>query len=225
MSQLIVNMGLIHVDAYSRPTLHQNIQRDSREKKPSPDFMPTISSLARCTLTTLGISFADMAFSNVATYIATKKLGFCFGNVISENGIGFLRHIERNIARVNGISISLLGESLGTTIMIPALCEEVEFRWFVQDVLLTKLPKKIIEQISPQMTSIINSVPARISRVAATAIIFALLHTHALPCSEGGGIHQLIGGLLYGSIYEMSGGSLLYCTNLHFIYNLVCSYR
>lgn len=184
-----------------------------------------VDSFTKNVLMIGALSTIDLTVTPKIAQIATQALGFCLGNFISTPGINWIASLVSPLARLNNKVGNLFGSNITSSIFAPALCEEVEFRWFVQDILLKKLPKKVIEKIAPDMANIVDSMPARISRVAAAALFFAICHAHALECAEGGGIYQLMGGLLYGALYEFSDNSLVNCINLHCIYNLVDALR
>jgi membrane protease YdiL (CAAX protease family) len=180
-----------------------------------------IDSFSKTILMLGAFSTVDLTVTPKIVQIASQTLGLCLGNFISKPGINWVASLVNPLARLNNKIGHLFGSNITASIFVPALCEELEFRWFLQDILLKKLPKKVIEKIAPDMANIVDSMPARISRVAAAALIFAICHTHALDCAEGGGMEQLVGGLLYGALYEFAENSLVNCINLHCIYNLV----
>lgn len=179
-----------------------------------------LKTFGKYTLAAAGMSLIDATLTPKIMSLAADKLGFCLSNFLPKNGIHFLFSIESPIAKLNDKLGSLFGNTLAGGIMIPAICEEVQFRWFIQEVVFHTLPKKILEKIAPDLTYLVDSLPARISRVAAAAIIFSLIHAHALECSNGGGISQLIGGLLYGAMYECSDYTIVHNVNAHIFFNL-----
>ena len=136
-----------------------------------------------------------------------------------KHGVNLLSKLIKPLVNLNSKISSLFGSNVSAEFFIAAVCEELEFRWFVQEILLHQLPKKILEISAPDLAKKLETLPARISRVALAALIFALCHTQALDCTQGGGISQLMGGLLYGSLYEFMDLSMVNCINLHFLYN------
>jgi hypothetical protein len=148
-----------------------------------------------------------------------SSLGFCLGSFVPKGSRSWCKYIGNSLGRLNGDIGRIFGENLTSEVMVPAACEEIEFRWFVQEVLLRKLPRAVLQKIAPHLTGMVDSLPARISRIAAAALFFALCHAYVLDCAAGGGISQLMGGLLYGAIYEYTG-SLSSCISMHFLYNL-----
>lgn len=187
----------------------------------SPETQDFSTALAKTVLLTGAISVADIKLTPFITHIVSHNFGFCLGNFLSGAGTRALASIVNPIVSVNARISRLFGSNLAAEIMMPALCEEVEFRWFVQDILLKELPRKILEQVSPKHAHLVDSEIVRINRIAASALFFAYCHLHALGCSTGGGINHLVGGLLYGAIYEYSDWSLFGVVNLHTMFNLV----
>lgn len=125
------------------------------------------------------------------------------------------------IARLNNGIACLFGSNVASDVFVPAICEEIEFRWGVQELLLRQAPKKFLEYVAPKYANLVDSTPARINRIVLTALLFAYCHVEVLDCSNGGGINELLGGLLYGTIYEYTDYSLATCMNLHCIFNLM----
>lgn len=136
----------------------------------------------------------DINISHKIADLATNKLGICLDNFLSETGKTSIESLISPLASINKKIGDLFGASLSGQVFVPAICEEVEFRWFVKEILLRQLPKQIVKQISPDLMKMVDSTPARISRVAATALIFAYCHTHALDCSKGAGFINSLEG-------------------------------
>jgi hypothetical protein len=177
-------------------------------------------------LRSAGMHGMIVAAGSAADFILTghlsknlSSLGFCLGSFVPKGSRSWCKYIGNSLGRLNGDISRIFGENLSSKVMIPAACEEIEFRWFAQEVLLRKLPKAVLQKIAPHLTGMVDSLPARISRIAAAALFFALCHTYVLDCAAGGGIAQLVGGLLYGAIFEYTG-SLPTCISMHFLYNL-----
>lgn len=182
---------------------------------------PAVTSVAKLLIMTTAFSYFDLKLSHKIAEISTKTFGLCLEKLVPNGGLPYLVSMVNPIAKLNMSMSKLFGSNAITKIFIPSLCEEIEFRWFVQEVLLRKLPKKIIERINPALTEMVDSMPARISRVAASALFFALCHTYDLGCSQEGGISVLIGGLLYGGLYEFNNHEFVNCINLHVTYNVL----
>lgn len=149
------------------------------------------------------------------------SLGFCLGNFITPAGKKQLEYIGSSLGELHLRIGSIFGKNIGSQVLIPALCEEIEFRWFVQEVLLRKLPKAVLQTIAPKLTELVDSFPARITRVAAAALLFALCHPSVLDCPQGGGAsYPLLTGLILGTTYEFTS-SLSTCAYVHFFNNSI----
>lgn len=196
-------------------TIPHDAKKDSRTnftQMTTTDFLKTVGI-------TSAISVLDVKLTPSIAKIATEKLGLCLSHFLPDMGRRILSTFVNPLARLNQRIGSLFSKSRQGQIFIISACEEVEFRWLIQDVILKKLPKKILEHVAPEHLDKLNSNLAKISRVAATSLLFANCHLSSLECSQGGGIPQLVGGLLYGLIYEYTELSLIGCINLHCIYN------
>jgi hypothetical protein len=180
-----------------------------------------ISEVFKVATLTIGISAADLKLTPFITNVAINHLGLCVDNLVSSRAKNFISYIVNPLARLNQSLGNLLGQNITGKILIPAALEEMEFRWLIQDIALKKIPEKILKYIAPQYAHIVDSNAARISRIALAALIFSICHLHLLDCSGGGGIEPLIGGLIYGYVYEYTNWSLFGCINLHSIYNLL----
>lgn len=212
--ELFYTGSLINLEEAPSENLRVQVQPENEESI-------SVRGLAKAFFKAVAICELDINLSHKIADLATNKLGFCLDNFISENGKTSIGKFISPIAILNKKIGDLFGSSLSGQVFVPAICEEVEFRWFVQEILLRQLPKQIVKQISPDLMNMVDSTPAKISRVAATALIFAYCHTYALNCTDGGGVYQLVGGAIYGTLYEFNNYSLFDCMNLHFIYNVL----
>ncbi|MGE0669975.1 MAG: CPBP family glutamic-type intramembrane protease [Parachlamydiales bacterium] len=118
----------------------------------------------------------------------------------------------------------LIGEKPGnpffkTGILAP-VCEEMEYRFLIQHVLLKKIPEHILNKIAPNYSEMINKWPVQVLRAFTVALLFAIAHGQAQSCESWGGLPQLIGGLLYGLLNEFSNGDIVLTMNLHMIHNM-----
>lgn len=178
-----------------------------------------ILNLCKVTALTFGISAIDLKLTPLITRFAIDKMGLCVNHIISNQTKSLLSYIVSPLAKFNNKLGQVFGNNLAGTILAPAALEELEFRWLVQDVVLKKIPEQILKTIVPEYAHIVDSDVARISRIALTALLFSASHLHQLNCSEMGGIGPLIGGLIYGYVYEYTDLSLPGCINLHSVYN------
>ncbi len=98
-------------------------------------------------------------------------------------------------------------------VLIAPIAEEIFFRFGVQEVLLKRIPQKILEFISPSRVSILDSRIAKFARIGITAGAFAFAHL-----ANQGVFHEsyvesqlmsaFMGGIVYGYIKESRLGLL-----------------
>lgn len=229
MDRFIDNSGIFYIDTqyeYRPPTVEIPINRQENSSigKIAARILADAKSLSVAAALTSLISYSDFYLSGKIERIASKTLGICLGNFIGPSTKSFLNKIVSPWVSTHSKIADLFQNSLAGSIIVPALLEEVEFRWFFQGVLLKALPAKILKTLSPGMESWVDSVPAKVTRIAAVSLFFAYLHVNSLECKMGGGISHLIGGALYGTIYETVDSSLSHCINLHILYNIFAEY-
>lgn len=174
----------------------------------------------------VGLIGASLVQAQLALKICevTSSHGLCLGNLLSANGTDYLWKVADPLARLNNLVAHTFGSNLTTDLVIPACCEEVEFRWLVQELVLQKLPQKIVEQISPELAEQFDSKTAKVLRVITASVIFAFMHVHKLSCENGGGTAQLFSGVLFGALYELSGQSIAVSAALHCLFNLLLNF-
>jgi hypothetical protein len=198
-------------------SIEENVSTIAKASFSLPNLISNVSKLSVALLT---VSYLDLNLSKQIEKYASQKLGLCLIKMLPQkHGVNLLSKLIKPLAILNTKISALFGTNLSAQLFIPAVCEELEFRWFVQEILLHQLPKQILEISAPDLAKKLETLPARISRVAVAALIFALCHTQVLDCTQGGGISQLMGGLFYGSLYEFTDVSMVNCINLHFLYN------
>lgn len=191
------------------------------EKPESPSsFFPAVGI---CILGMIGASFAHAKLAEKICEV-TSSHGLCLGNLLTANGTEYLWKVADPIARLNNLLANTFGSNLSTEMAFPAFCEELEFRWFVQEILFQKLPQKCIEQISPMQAGQLDSKTAKVLRVIAASFLFAFMHVNKLPCENGGGTAQLFSGMLFGALYELSGQSVAFTAALHCLFNLLLNF-
>ena len=173
------------------------------------------------TVTMLGL----VVFIYITPYL--NDIGICLGSVVSERNMEIIKnasalmHVPKILLR-NALKIQK--GSVADKTVIAAFVEELIYRLGVQELFLKKLPESLTGRVSPFLANAVaNNWGARATRVFASALFFALLHTTVLSCEEGGGISQLLAGLLYGAIIE-SGGSLKMTMTLHLLNNFFASF-
>lgn len=167
-----------------------------------------------------GITAADYKLTPIITKFLIEHR-FCLGNFFSNGARGVLASIVNPLVNVNQTLGRLFGQTVTGKTFVPAACEEVEFGLLFQKLALTELPREILKRVAPQYANAVDSDAAKVTRIAARALFFAYCHVNVLDCSTGGGISQLLGGALYGSIYEYSPSlNFVACINLHCLFNL-----
>lgn len=108
------------------------------------------------------------------------------------------------------------------------IAEEVFFRVILQQFLLNYVPKKAIGLIIPSHKHLVDSTLAKITRVAFTAFLFAIVHQRYWDCSQSTFffyqhtffLYQLFSsGVLWGTIQEKTH-NVAYPIILHIIHNV-----
>lgn len=183
-----------------------------------------IKSMTITAAASVSVSVIDAKLTPKISQAIIQNTGFCLGNFISQAGIKSLSILARSLIKVNHSSVRVLGSNLASTTVVPAVCEEVEFRWLLQKLILKELPEAALRHVAPEYAHLVDSQAARICRIAAASLLFAYCHVSVLDCGSGGGISQLVGGILYGTLYEYDIISLLGCANLHSLFNIFNHY-
>ena len=113
---------------------------------------------------------------------------------------------------------------------IGPVIEEIEYRWFVQEICLTVVPTLVVGALCPQFLPVLYSPAAKVARVVFSSAFFALSHTenwgegllHGMnwfaPKESQGVNSHFISGLLYGGMYAVTG-SLYPGMAMHSIHN------
>lgn len=94
------------------------------------------------------------------------------------------------------------------------IVEELMFRVGLQEILLKKTPKAILNQFAPSYVGIVDTKIAKVARVTLTAIAFSL--AHAMPpesgwpnCSTARLVNTFVLGLLLGGVQEVTESPLM----------------
>lgn len=92
--------------------------------------------------------------------------------------------------------------------------EELECRYLLQELLMKKLPEKILQKYRPQSIKLVNHPAAVAARIFTSSLWFAASHLHSHDCSKHGGAlyAHFLAGLLFGKLQEDTG---------HSIYNII----
>ncbi len=142
------------------------------------------------------------------------KFKFCLNEIVPAGIQNIIRTSNRFISKLASLPIASLPDPVrghAYTIITSPIVEEIEHRFLLQEVLLRRLPKMILDKCAPKYTSLIESRAAKIGRVALSTLVFGLCHItrdqdHADKClGSNYGISVLGGGILLGYLTEKSG--------------------
>lgn len=103
-----------------------------------------------------------------------------------------------------------------------ALVEELFFRFLLQKIILTELPRLLLKKISPSYANYVDHPIFKITRMLLLSALFALAHTSLFTVS-GLLLPQLFSGFFYSGLIEQNF-SLTYVTLAHFIYNVALAF-
>lgn len=97
--------------------------------------------------------------------------------------------------------------------VVAPIFEEPLFRYGIQEVLLTYLPKKIVKKVAPGKEMILDCKIAKTSRIALTTLLFAAIHLiNKSEFPESYVMRQVIssfvGGIIFGILKESRVGLL-----------------
>jgi membrane protease YdiL (CAAX protease family) len=94
------------------------------------------------------------------------------------------------------------------------IVEELMFRVGLQELILKRAPKAILNRFAPSYSGIVDTKMAKIARVALTAAVFSL--AHAMPpemgwpnCSTARLVNTFVLGLILGGVQEVTESPLL----------------
>jgi len=94
------------------------------------------------------------------------------------------------------------------------IVEELLFRVGLQELILKRAPKVILNRFAPSNSSVVDSKIAKIARVAVTAAAFSL--AHAIPpeaglpqCSTARLVNNFVFGLILGGVQEVTESPLM----------------
>lgn len=123
------------------------------------------------------------------------------------------KHIERflQFGSLNYFSYTIVNASL----------EEFFYRGVVQSFLLKELPRFILKSINPSYAGAVDRYEAKVIRILATSILFAIAHEQFK--NESGMTLALLIGDLFTSVMRENGASLFELSLKHSIYNFLAS--
>lgn len=141
----------------------------------------------------------------------------------------FLTVVHKTIVTfIPSLKKSKMEEMLFSDLLSPIL-EEVEWRWFVQQICFTVAPTLILNTLAPGYGPLVYHPAAKVCRIVLTAGLFALSHTNnwgqgANPWCPGGIFPQFISGLSYGALTEYHQGVIVYSAVSHCVHNFVVDF-
>lgn len=103
---------------------------------------------------------------------------------------------------------NFLHANLKLPLIIGAVLEELEHRVIIQELLLRRIPKRILQQYNSKNAHLVDHKIARIGRIALSSLSFTLPHVQAHGCSDGGLIPYFTCGLIFGAFQEVAGHPL-----------------
>lgn len=188
----------------------------------SRSFLSGIAAYGACVLGCAALN------NRVIDYImpSLAERGVCFSNLFSISSMkNYRTFLSPVLSLPSLINKHVFGggpeQSFFKTGVLAPICEEVEFRFVLQHLILKKIPQRILEKVAPDYAEMIDKWPVQILRAFTVAVLFAAAHSQALSCEDWGGIPQFVGGLLYGLINEYYDGDITHTINLHMLNNMI----
>ncbi|MES2272990.1 MAG: CPBP family glutamic-type intramembrane protease [Chlamydiota bacterium] len=171
----------------------------------------TINRLAACAFS-LPLLYSTFTIGP----ILEEGIGICLPALFPRGTKEFFRHVAKNYLPATRFFPS----NNASTIVHSVILEELDFRVLFQEIFLKKIPKNLIQKISPNHASLTNHILARIARVATSSLFFALYHPQVYSCLNPRFTTYFMGGVIFGTFQEVSGHPL-YNTLAHIIHNSV----
>lgn len=141
---------------------------------------------------------------------------FCFSKVFPDR----TEEIFGKLADPLELIIKVIGyDHCSSSVVYSPIYEELTIRVLLQEVLLKRVPEKILEKVSPQHAHLTNHFIAKITRVFLSSVCFALAHPEASCCACGDMYPYLIAGVALGTLQEVSGHPF-YSITAHMLANL-----
>lgn len=108
--------------------------------------------------------------------------------------------------------------------VVHPICEELVFRYLLQDVILTKIPKYVVKKIAPGKETALDTTVAKAIRIVVTAVLFSGAHYSNDHLSPQKLCYQLVstavGGITLGILKESKAG-LLGAVASHATFNML----
>lgn len=198
-----------------------NQSSNLQEPASSGSFLSGFTSYAACAI---GLAVSNsLAIDRIVPSLIGR--GICLNNLIPTSVLKSYLSWTRATAMIPSQIHKFIygkgpGNSFFETGVLAPVCEEVEYRYLIQHVLLKKVPQAILEKVAPNYAEMINKWPVQVLRAFIVAVLFAAAHSQSLSCDTWGGMPQLIGGFLYGLLNEYHDGNIVHTINLHMIHNM-----
>ncbi len=199
-----------------------SIFKELSEQKKTIEKNSSLQSICKLAGKIFAVSAVDFFTTSYARQLA--RYGFCLGHVVPKAAIPSLKWFTRHIIDITESLGDVLGapeEGILRDALLPALTEGTVFHFLIQYCLLNKFPEYILSQISPELARQVNALPVQAMRVLFMTLLFASCHTGMLSCLAGGGISQLIGGLLYSGLMESGTANTADLISMHAIFNML----
>ncbi len=104
------------------------------------------------------------------------------------------------------------------TLSVICVTEDMMFSFFIQSLLLSKIPKLVLQKIAPAYEHLVDCKTAKAARMGVTSVLFALSHLEQWGHTRGMMLCQLFVGLYFARLREQ-GASLVEISAVHFFYD------
>ncbi len=131
-----------------------------------------------------------------------NSTNFCFSSIFPN---GTSEFFKKYVNYPNWLSVTKDNFNCRMGVVYGPVFEELVDRVLLQEVLLKRVPEKILQRVSPQYSHLINHSAAKITRIFLTSVFFALHHYWAHTCSHGDMYPYLLAGATLGVLQEVSG--------------------
>ncbi|HEV8051637.1 MAG TPA: CPBP family intramembrane glutamic endopeptidase [Parachlamydiaceae bacterium] len=168
------------------------------------------------------INFGKCILLGVGIFVLAKYSQICLGNIIPLSLQEVLKHSPTK--KIYNYAMPALGMPIYANLLAPIL-EELENRFLFQEVLLKRMPKKIIEKVAPQYSTLVDSKIAKISRITLSTTLFILAHMEVYDgsiCPTNYGFRTAALGIYTAYLTEKTG-SIAAATLFHTLNNIVSS--
>jgi hypothetical protein len=154
----------------------------------------------------------------ISTYVLSDGLLFKLSRVLMQNGAirpsSFISEKVKSICHETQVFsekiIYLLAGMKSEDPSNPyraipgAIIEEITDRVILQELLLKRLPKTILQKYAPKQIYLIDHPVVRVARVFLSSLHFAIIHTHAYHRDEDL-YPYIMAGVVFGTLQEING--------------------